>query len=456
MPDPTTLLSTSRPDPYAALRIPDFRRLLTARVLFTTATQIQGVVVSWQIFQLTGDPLALGLIGLAEAIPSIGVSLYAGHVADAVRRKRIIVPAVAVLFACALALCWLALPAQAAVLSGGKLQVAALHATLVWPLYLVLFVSGIARGFLGPALFSFMPQLLPDRALLPNAITWNSSSWQAASVLGPAAGGLLLLARPAFLADHGLAVVADWGRQFGIVLAYGVDVLLEGLALLLFISIASRALPARADGEARLALGASIASGIRFIFSNQIVLAALSLDMFAVLFGGAVALLPFFADHVLQAGPDAFGYLRAAPSVGSVAMAVWLTFVPLRRGAGRKLLWAVAGFGLATIAFALSRNLYLSLFLLFLTGVFDSVSVIVRSTLIHTYTPEHMKGRVSAVNNIFIGSSNEIGAFESGAAAKLLGTVPSVVFGGLMTLAVVGFTAWRADKLRGLEMGAGK
>jgi len=437
MPDPTTPLAPALPaDPYAALRVPDFRRLLSARVLFTTATQIQGVVVSWQIFRLTGDPLALGLIGLAEAIPSIGVSLYAGHVADAVRRKRIIVPAVAVLFLCALTLFWLARPAQAGVLSGGRLYVGWLHATLVWPLYLVIFVSGIARGFLGPALFSFMPQLLPaGRALLPNAITWNSSTWQAASVLGPAAGGLLF-------------------ARLGIGVAYGVDVVMEGLALLLFISIASRPLPPPV-GE-RLPLAESLTSGFRFIFSNQIVLAALSLDMFAVLFGGAVALLPIFAADILRAGPDALGYLRAAPSVGSVAMAVLLTFVPLRRGAGRKLLWAVAGFGLATIAFALSRNLYLSLFLLFLTGVFDSVSVIVRSTLIHTYTPEHMKGRVSAVNNIFIGSSNEIGAFESGAAAKLLGTVPSVVFGGLMTLAVVGFTAWRADKLRGLEMGAKK
>ncbi|MGI4743295.1 MAG: MFS transporter [Janthinobacterium lividum] len=421
-------------DPYAALRLPDFRRYVSARALFSVATQIQGVVVSWQIFNLTKDPLALGLIGLAEAIPSITVSLYAGHVADSIRRKRIIVPAVLVLFMCAITLFWLSRPLQAAVLDGGRLHLDALNATVVWPLYLVIFVSGIARGFLSPALFSFMPQLLPDRSHLPNAITWNSTTWQASAVLGPAIGGLLL--------------------HLGIDFAYGVDMVMEGLALLIFISIGSRELPP-IEGE-RLSLGESILSGVKFIFGNQLVLAALSLDMFAVLFGGAVALLPFFAATVLKAGPDAFGYLRAAPAVGSVLMAVWLTFSPLRKGAGRKMLWAVAGFGAATVAFALSTNIYLSLFLLFLTGVFDSVSVIVRQTLVHTYTPEYMKGRVSAVNSIFIGSSNEIGAFESGAAAKLIGTVPSVVFGGLMTMLVVAITTWRADKLRNLEMGAGK
>lgn len=421
-------------DPYAALRLPDFRRYVSARALFSVATQIQGVVVSWQIFNLTKDPLALGLIGLAEAIPSITVSLYAGHVADSFRRKRIIVPAVLVLFMCAITLFWLSRPLQAAVLDQGRLHLDALNATVVWPLYLVIFVSGIARGFLSPALFAFMPQLLPDRSHLPNAITWNSTTWQASAVLGPAIGGLLL--------------------HLGIDFAYGVDMVMEGLALLIFISIGSRELPA-VEGE-RLSLSESILSGVKFIFSNQLVLAALSLDMFAVLFGGAVALLPFFAANILKAGPDAFGYLRAAPAVGSVLMAVWLTFSPLRKGAGRKMLWAVAGFGAATVLFALSTNIYLSLFLLFLTGVFDSVSVIVRQTLVHTYTPEYMKGRVSAVNSIFIGSSNEIGAFESGTAAKLIGTVPSVVFGGLMTMLVVAITTWKADKLRNLEMGAGK
>jgi MFS family permease len=419
--------ATVRHDPYAALRVPEFRRLVSARVCMTIATQIQGVVVSWQMFKLTGDPLALGLIGLAEAIPSIVVSLYAGHVADSVRRKNIIVAAVTVLLLCSVSLYLLSQPLGVGLLARDQLY------TL--PLYAVIFVSGIARGFLGPALFSFMPQLLPERGLLPNAVTWNSATWQASAVLGPAIGGLLF-------------------AKLGIGTAYQADVVLMALALALFISIAGRALP-DIEGE-RLTLKESILSGVKFIFGNQIVLAALSLDLFAVLFGGAVALLPIFASDILKVGADGLGYLRAAPAVGSVGMAVLLTFMPLRRKAGRKLLWAVAGFGVASIAFALSQNFYLSLFLLFLTGVFDSVSVIVRSTLIHTYTPEYMKGRVSAVNNIFIGSSNEIGAFESGAAAKLMGTVPSVVFGGMMTLLVVAVTAWKANQLRKLEMGAGK
>jgi MFS family permease len=280
-----------------------------------------------------------------------------------------------------------------------------------------------------------MPQVLPDRSYLANAVTWNSTTWQASAVVGPAVGSLLF-------------------AKLGLGAAYGVTLALALASFGFWMTIKGRPLPP-AEGE-RLSLGESISSGVKFIFQNQIVLAALSLDMFAVLFGGAVALLPVFVEKVLQSAPETLGYLRAAPAVGSVLMAVALTYFPLRRFAGRKLLWAVAGFGAATIAFALSTNLYLSLFLLFLTGAFDSVSVIVRSTLIHTYTPEYMKGRVSAVNNIFIGSSNEIGAFESGAAARLMGTVPSVVFGGIMTLLVVAVTAWKADKLRELEMGAGK
>ncbi|MET4075710.1 MFS family permease [Hymenobacter sp. UYCo722] len=411
-------------DPYAALRVPDFRRLVSARVLLTVATRIQGLVVSWQIYHLTNNPLALGLIGLAEAVPSIIVSLYAGYVADSVPRKRIVVPALGLLLLCAVALAVLASPYGLGLLAKDSLY------TL--PLYAVIFVSGIARGFMGPALFSFMPQLLPTRSLLSNAVTWNSTSWQASAVLGPAVGGYLI-------------------ARLGVADSYVVSAVMLALALWQFGRIAGRPLPPT-EGE-RLGLKENVLSGLKFIFSNQLVLAALSLDMFAVLFGGAVALLPVFASTILQVGATGFGYLEAAPAIGSVLMAVFLTYFPMQRRAGQKLLWAVAGFGLATIGFALSKNFFLSLFLLFLTGVFDSVSVIVRSTLIHLYTPEYMKGRVSAVNNIFIGSSNEIGAFESGAAARLLGTVRSVIFGGLMTLVVVAVTAWKADKLRRLESG---
>ncbi|MBT2557846.1 MFS transporter [Hymenobacter sp. ISL-91] len=421
MPSPAS--GAARHDPYAALRLPDFRRYLLARICLTLATRIMGLVIGWQIFKLTNDPLALGLIGLAEAVPSIGVSLYAGHVADSVNRKNIIVATVGGLLLCAVALWLLASPA------GGNLLARDAYYTL--PLYGVIFVSGIARGFMGPATFSFMPQLLPSREHLANAITWNSTTWQAASVVGPAIGGYLI-------------------AHLGIASAYLTATVLLAVALGLFASIAPRPLPAQVG--AREDLKTSVLSGIRFIWGNQLILAAISLDLFAVLFGGAVALLPVFAVDILKVGAAGLGHLEAAPAVGSVLMATLLTYFPLHRHAGRKLLWAVAGFGLATIGFALSTNIWLSLVLLFFTGVFDSVSVIVRSTLLHTFTPEHIKGRVSAVNNIFIGSSNEIGSFESGAAARLMGTVTSVVFGGTMTLVVVALTALKADKLRRLDM----
>ncbi|MBO3270334.1 MFS transporter [Hymenobacter defluvii] len=410
-------------DPYAALRIPDFRRLISARICYTIATRVQGLAVSWQIFKITNDPLALGLIGLSEAIPSIAVSLYAGHVADSVRRKNIIVAGVAVLVLCAVALWFFASPWGLDLLAPGSLH------TL--PLYAVIFVSGIARGFLGPALFSFMPQLLPSRERLSNAITWNSTTYQGAAVLGPAIGGYLI-------------------AHLGVANSYAVASSLLVLALVQFMLIASRPLPP-IEG-AKLTLQESVLSGLRFIWGNQLVLAALSLDLFAVLFGGAVALLPVFAVEILKVGADGLGHLEAAPAIGSVLMAAVLTYFPLHQQAGRKLLWAVAGFGVSTIGFALSTNIWLSLFLLFMTGVFDSVSVIVRQTLVHTFTPEYMKGRVSAVNNIFIGSSNEIGSFESGAMARLLGVVPSVVFGGGMTIVVVLLTAFKADKLRRLDL----
>ncbi|WP_019948405.1 MFS transporter [Hymenobacter aerophilus] len=420
---PTPAAGAARHDPYAALRLPDFRRYLLARISLTLATRIMGLVIGWQIFKLTNDPLALGLIGLAEAVPSIGVSLYAGHVADSVNRKNIIVATVGGLLLCATALWLLASPAG--------LQLLARDAFYTLPLYGVIFVSGIARGFMGPATFSFMPQLLPDREHLANAITWNSTTWQAASVLGPAIGGYLI-------------------AHLGIANAYLTATGLLVVALGLFASIAPRPLPAPVG--AKEDLKTSVLSGIRFIWGNQLILAAISLDLFAVLFGGAVALLPIFAVDILKVGAAGLGHLEAAPAVGSVLTATLLTYFPLYRHAGRKLLWAVAGFGVATIGFALSTNIWLSLGLLFLTGVFDSVSVIVRSTLLHTFTPEHIKGRVSAVNNIFIGSSNEIGSFESGAVAKLMGTVASVVFGGTMTIVVVGLTALKANKLRQLDL----
>ncbi len=410
-------MNQSSENPYAALLVRDFRFFILARLFVTLAIMVQAVVVGWQVYEITRDPLSLGLIGLAEAIPAITVSLYAGHLADVVQRKKIILVCVITLMLCSMALLYFTMNVGAFILARGAL-----------PIYAVIFLSGIARGFLSPANFSFMPQLV-DRSLYQNAIVWNSTLWEGAAVGGPIIGGLVF-------------------GFYGITAAYTVDVVLVFAGLLCYLAIPSRALPPVSEEQG---IFDKIKAGIRFVFKNQIVLSAISLDLFAVLFGGAVALLPIFADEILNVGKEGLGFLRSAQGIGAVIMAVYLTRNPIKKNIGKILLWCVAGFGLCMIGFGLSKLFWLSMALLILSGMFDCVSVIVRSTLIHTLTPENMKGRVSAVNSIFIGSSNEIGSFESGVAAKLLGVVPSVVFGGLMTLGVVGVTGWKADKLRGLD-----
>ncbi len=404
-------------DPYAALRIVDFRMFILARFCVTLAIQIQGVVVGYQVYELTKDPLSLGLIGLAEAIPSITVSLYAGHVADVVKRKGIIVTCVLTLLLCSSSLLFFTTDPGAFILQFG-----------VVPIYSVIFFTGIARGFLSPANFSFMPQLIP-RELYPNAITINSTTWETASIAGPALGGFL----------YGF---------YGITAAYAADALLTMGGLLFIINVASKPLPPQTEDQGVVE---KIQTGLRFVFSNKLVLSAISLDLFAVLFGGAVALLPFFADTILHVGTVGFGFLRAAPSIGALIVAFIVMHNPIRRNMGRLLLWCVAGFGFCMIGFGLSTNFWLSLFLLIASGGFDCISVIIRLTLLQTLTPDNMKGRVSAVNNIFIGSSNEIGMFESGVVAKAIGVVPSVVVGGALTIGVVSTIAWFGKSLRRLQ-----
>ena len=403
--------------PYAALHIRDFRYFILARLFVTLGIQVQAVAVGLQVYEITKDPLSLGLIGLAEAIPAISVSLYAGHLADIVHRKKIILACVITLSCCAIALTYFTTGLSSFILSFGAL-----------PIYSVIFITGIARGFLSPANFSFMPQLV-QRTLYQNAITWNSTTWEGASVAGPMIGGLV----------YGF---------FGITATYSVDVFLIVVGLTYYMLIPNRKLPPASEEQG---VYEKIKAGISFVFNNQIVLAAISLDLFAVLFGGAIALLPIFAKEILNVGAVGFGFLRAAPAIGALLMAVFITHYPIKKNMGKILLWCVAGFGLSMIGFGLSTIFWLSMIFLILSGVFDCVSVIVRGTLIHTLTPENMKGRVAAVNSMFIGSSNEIGAFESGFAAKLMGVVPSVIFGGCMTIAVVATTAWKAVKLRKLD-----
>ncbi len=403
--------------PYAALGIRDFRLFIMARQCATLAIQIQATIVGWQLYEITHDPLALGLIGLAEAVPAITVSLYAGHIADVIARKKIILAAINTLLFCSGSLLLFTLDIGAFILKNGS-----------FPIYLIIFVSGLARGFLSPANFSFMPQLIP-RHLYGNAISLNTTFWLTASIVGPMLAGFVY-------------------AIFGISASYFADVVLIVGALAFYMAIPSRPVPPTSDEQG---IREKIKSGLKFVMKTQIILGAMSLDMFAVLFGGAVALLPIFAAEILEVGPQGLGMLRAAPAAGAVLMAVYITHNPIRRNTGKVMLLCVAGFGASMIGFGLSTSFIFSLSMLMLSGMFDSVSMIIRSTLIHTRTPENMKGRVSAVNSIFVGSSNEIGAFESGATAKVMGAVASVVFGGVMTLVTVGITAWKATKLTQLD-----
>lgn len=405
-------------DSYASFRYPNFRWYIASLLTVTFATQVQGLVVGWQIYEHTRDPLSLGLVGLAEALPFIGVSLYAGHVTDRANRRTLAVLATATLLLCAAAL--LAITLHPTLLASGT----------VWPIYAVVFASGIGRSFLQPARTALGAEIVP-RELYPNAVAWRSSVWQVAAVLGPAGGGFM----------YGFG-----GARF----AYIVDVALMVVGLFTLVRILHEP-PARDPVDEEVSIWENLTVGIRFLKGQRILLGAQVLDLFSVLFGGAVALLPVFASEILHVGPQGLGLLRAAPAVGAVAMSVWMAHRPPMQRAGRTLLVCVAFFGLSMIGFGLSRSFALSLGLLVFSGMVDQVSVVIRSTLLTVLTPVELLGRVSSVNSIFVGSSNEIGQFESGVAARLLGTVPSVVFGGAMTLLVVTGMAWRVPELRRLR-----
>ncbi|MEO8139476.1 MAG: MFS transporter [Gemmatimonadota bacterium] len=402
-------------DAYAALRIADFRRFIACMMAQTFGTMIQAVVVGWQLYQVTHDPLALGLVGLAEAVPFIGFALPAGQLADRVDRRRVCLAALLVLFGCAVALF-------------GMTTAGLLRADTVWAVYAVIFVSGIARSFLQPTRTALSADLIP-REIYLNAITWRSSTWQFAAVAGPAAGGLLL----------------GFG---GAGLAYGTAALLLLLSWLALFRVKARPRPAATENVSGLQ---GLLEGIRFTRTQPVLLGAITLDLFSVLFAGAEALLPVFAVDILHVGAEGLGILRAAPAAGSVLMSIYLSHRPMKARAGWTMMISVALYGMCISGFGLSTSFPLSVLLLGLSGMFDNVSVVLRSTLLQTLTPRHLLGRVAAVNAVFIGSSNEIGAFESGVAARLLGAVPAVVFGGVVPILVVVLIAWRVPALRRLE-----
>jgi MFS family permease len=411
----TSSAAAPRHDAYAALRHRDFRWYILSLFAMTLASQLQAVVVGWQVYAITHDPLSLGLMGLSEALPFIAVALPAGYVADRWNRRTISVWSLGVL-----ALCALGLVAFSA--TPGLLQRVG-----VMPIYGIIFLSGIARSLLQPARQAFGAEIIP-RSMYENAITWRSSTWQTAAVIGPALGGLL----------YGFA---------GPVAAYAVGAAMMTFALTGFLVVDYDPAVRQLDAVPILT---GLVTGLRFVWNEPVILAALSLDLFSVFLGGAEALLPVFASEILKVGPQGLGILRAAPAAGAVLMGVYLAHRgPIER-AGRAMLFAVATFALMIVGFGLSKSFLLSTALLTVCGMADNVSVVIRSTLLQLLTPPEMLGRVSAVNSVFIGSSNELGAFESGVMARLLGAVPAVVLGGTASLLVVGITARLVPRLRQL------
>ncbi len=392
-----------------------FRWLMLYRICSLFSYQMVAVTVGWHVYELTRDPWSLGLIGLAEVIPFFCVAPFSGYLVDHLPRRKLGAAACALLAVNAAVL---------AVLASDRVQPQGL-----WPIYLAIAIGGIGRSFLGPVYNALFARVLKREQFVRGA-SLGSIVFQTGLVLGPALGGVLV----------GIA-----GKS----MAYG---LAAGFALAAATALLALPVSEPAQLQQRGPVFASIAEGLRFVFGHQLLLAALALDMFAVLLGGAISLAPAFIKDVLHAGPEALGILRGAPAVGSVAVAIWLSRRPLQAGAGRILLFAVAGFGLCMIGFGLSSVLWLSVLFLLLSGVCDGISVVVRSTILQLATPDAMRGRVSSVNSIFISSSNELGAFYSGSMARLLGLVNAVVLGGFATLAVAAATAVKAPKLRKLDL----
>jgi MFS family permease len=397
---------TTRRDPYAAFRLPNYRAYVIGWVVAMVGTRIQSVAIGWEMYQRTGDPLALGLVGLAQALPTMLGALPAGYLADRFDRTKLVMVSLFFMMVTSLAL---------AVLSYTRGSVGLM--------YLFLFLDATAVILGRPARTAMIPNLVPSAAF-PNAVMWNTSLNQITAVLGPALGGVVVAfsVPSAYVLAAASSVVFMW--------------------LLSRMEFTDQAKPAGA------ASFQGLIAGMEFVWRKKIVLTMISLDMFAVLLGGAVYLLPVFAEDILKVGATGFGWLRAAPAIGAFAMALLLVYLPPMQQAGRTLLWSVAAFGAATIVFGLTKSFWVALIMLSLTGAFDNVSMVIRGTLIQILTPDAMRGRVSAVNSIFIGASNELGGLESGLVAHWFGPIFSVVSGGIGTLVVVALTAVLSPELR--------
>jgi len=398
------------------LKIPDFRLLILGRILTVISLQAQAVMVGWHVYELSKDPLMLGLMGLVEAVPAIGFAFISGHVVDNRRPAQVYTICVATLVLNAILIwmsAWQALPLGAS--------------SRIGILFCSVFISGMVRSFSSPSVFSMISHIVP-RVNQAEAAAWNSSAFQIAAIFGPALGGLIY-------------------GYFGAQIAFGVPFvfMLASFTLILFFSDEIRQMMSPSKREPFFA---SLRAAIKFVGHEKVLLSSMLLDMFSVLFGGAVAVLPVFADQILHSGSLGLGFLRAAPSVGSAIVGIGLAIRPMRIISGKMLMYMVAGFGLSILGFSVSRNFALAFMFLMASGGFDGVSMVIRGTILQLLTPNSMRGRISSLSLIFITSSNEIGAFESGLTARLMGLIPSLIFGGTMTMLIVSGTAWFSPALR--------
>ncbi|MFT3843939.1 MAG: MFS transporter [Lacibacter sp.] len=404
--------------PFVSIQVTEFRNYFIARFLFIMGLRMMGTLVGWWMYELTNDPLALGLIGLAEVIPAVSMALYAGHVVDQSDRRNLILRSVVAYSLCVLLL--LLISTAFFFSHFGKTSVVVLA-------YIIIFCTGVIRSFSGPSFGAVISQLVP-KEILPNAVTWSQGSFLSASVTGHALSGFLI-------------------AMLGVTGTLGVIISFIILSFFIFKTISNKPAPPQADKKT----WDSVKEGLHFVFNTKEVLGALTLDLFAVLFGGTVALVPVFAKDILKVGPIGFGWLNAAADFGAILIIILVTVFPLRKKQGRLLLFVVAGFGLSIILFGMSKWFWLSFIALFAGGLLDGISMVIRGTILQLKTPDELRGRVMSVNSMFINSSNELGMFESGVAARLMGVVPSVVFGGCITMAVAAITWFKAPKLKELE-----
>lgn len=411
---------SNKKDPYAALRIKEFNIFLLVRFALVFAWSMQFIVIEWQVYSITKDPLSLGLIGLMEIIPALSMALFAGHIVDQKEKRNLLLLCIGAFSLISLGLFLLTWPEIVGTWETNH---------ILYCIYALVFFGGFVRSFFGPTIFSLVALIVPKK-IYPNAATWSSSTWQMANVLGPATAGIFI----------------NWiGVHWTLSVVFGLVV----LAFLTLFKINRKPILNPKIGEPVMQ---SLKEGLNFVFKTKAILGAITLDMVAVLFGGAVALLPIYAQDILEVGPEGFGVLRAAPAVGAFLTMLATAYLPISKNAGLKLLAAVFGFGVCIIVFGVSTIFWVSVVALFLSGVTDGVSMVIRQTILQLKTPDHMRGRVSSVNSMFVGSSNELGAFESGLTAKLMGTVTAVVFGGTMTLITAVSTAFFSPSFRRLDL----